>query len=106
ITIKWKIVRSEVLISHLGLSSRRLYHLSYSSPRLDRSSYQLPAFNRSPFSIYSPSSSPKSLNLQSSLLLRRMLGLKSSLLEEFEVRLLTYDLPRFGESDPHPKRNL
>lgn len=33
-------------------------------------------------------------------------GLKSSLLEEYGVRLLTYDLPGFGESDPHPERNL
>ncbi|RXH83725.1 hypothetical protein DVH24_005978 [Malus domestica] len=33
-------------------------------------------------------------------------GLKVSLLEEFGVRLLTYDLPGFGESDPHPDRNL
>lgn len=33
-------------------------------------------------------------------------GLKASLLEEFGVRLLTYDLPGFGESDPHPNRNL
>ncbi|GAV62087.1 Abhydrolase_6 domain-containing protein [Cephalotus follicularis] len=33
-------------------------------------------------------------------------GLKVSLLEEFGVRLLTYDLPGFGESDPHPNRNL
>ncbi|EOY33100.1 Alpha/beta-Hydrolases superfamily protein [Theobroma cacao] len=33
-------------------------------------------------------------------------GLKASLLEEFGVRLLTYDLPGFGESDCHPKRNL
>ncbi|KAK7262360.1 hypothetical protein RJT34_29929 [Clitoria ternatea] len=33
-------------------------------------------------------------------------GVKTSLLEEFGVRLLTYDLPGFGESDPHPKRNL
>ncbi|KAE8711409.1 putative Zinc finger family protein [Hibiscus syriacus] len=33
-------------------------------------------------------------------------GLKASLLEEFGVRLLTYDLPGFGESDPHPYRNL
>uniref|UniRef100_A0A9I9E9R5 Uncharacterized protein n=1 Tax=Cucumis melo TaxID=3656 RepID=A0A9I9E9R5_CUCME len=74
--MKWKIVRSEFLISHLGLSSRRLYRLSHSRPRLDLSSYQLPAFNRSSFSIYSLSSSPKSLNLQSSLLLR---SLRSSL---------------------------
>lgn len=29
-----------------------------------------------------------------------------SLLEEFGVRLITYDLPGFGESDPHPERNL
>lgn len=28
------------------------------------------------------------------------------MLEEFGVRLITYDLPGFGESDPHPKRNL
>ena len=35
-----------------------------------------------------------------------MPGLKSSLLEEFGIRLLTYDLPGFGESDPHPQRNL
>ncbi|XP_058216183.1 uncharacterized protein LOC131327175 isoform X2 [Rhododendron vialii] len=33
-------------------------------------------------------------------------GVKESLLEEFGVRLITYDLPGFGESDPHPKRNL
>lgn len=33
-------------------------------------------------------------------------GLKASLLEEFGVRLLTYDLPGFGESDPYPYRNL
>ncbi|KAL5831219.1 hypothetical protein ACOSQ4_016573 [Xanthoceras sorbifolium] len=33
-------------------------------------------------------------------------GLKTSLLEEFGIRLLTYDLPGFGESDPHPNRNL
>ncbi|GKV28792.1 hypothetical protein SLEP1_g37797 [Rubroshorea leprosula] len=33
-------------------------------------------------------------------------GLKASLLEEFGVRLLTFDLPGFGESDPHPNRNL
>ncbi|PIN18475.1 hypothetical protein CDL12_08847 [Handroanthus impetiginosus] len=29
-----------------------------------------------------------------------------SLLEEFGVRLIGYDLPGFGESDPHPNRNL
>lgn len=33
-------------------------------------------------------------------------GIKASLLEEFGVRLITYDLPGFGESDPHPIRNL
>ncbi|GMH11249.1 hypothetical protein Nepgr_013090 [Nepenthes gracilis] len=33
-------------------------------------------------------------------------GLKTSLMEEFGVRLITYDLPGFGESDPHPHRNL
>ena len=33
-------------------------------------------------------------------------GVKESLLEEFGVHLVTYDLPGFGESDPHPKRNL
>ncbi|KAM5583977.1 hypothetical protein ABKV19_003711 [Rosa sericea] len=33
-------------------------------------------------------------------------GLKASLLEEFGIHLLTYDLPGFGESDPHPDRNL
>lgn len=33
-------------------------------------------------------------------------GLKVPLLEEFGVRLLTYDLPGFGESDPHPSRDL
>ncbi|KAJ0978217.1 hypothetical protein J5N97_013691 [Dioscorea zingiberensis] len=33
-------------------------------------------------------------------------GIKASLLEEFGVRLVTYDLPGFGESDPHPDRNL
>ncbi|XP_068668675.1 uncharacterized protein [Aristolochia californica] len=33
-------------------------------------------------------------------------GIKTSLLEEFGVRLVTYDLPGFGESDPHPRRNL
>lgn len=33
-------------------------------------------------------------------------GLKVSLLQEFGVRLITYDIPGFGESDPHPNRNL
>lgn len=33
-------------------------------------------------------------------------GIKVSLLHEFGVRLVTYDLPGFGESDPHPNRNL
>ncbi|WOL01920.1 hypothetical protein Cni_G10639 [Canna indica] len=33
-------------------------------------------------------------------------GIRPSLLEEFGVRLITYDLPGFGESDPHPGRNL
>lgn len=33
-------------------------------------------------------------------------GLKISLLQEFGIRLITYDLPGFGESDPHPNRNL
>lgn len=33
-------------------------------------------------------------------------GLRESLLEEFGIRLVTYDLPGFGESDPHPGRNL
>ncbi|KAF2312034.1 hypothetical protein GH714_027815 [Hevea brasiliensis] len=33
-------------------------------------------------------------------------GVKTSLLEEFGVRLVTYDLPGFGESDPYPGRNL
>lgn len=27
-------------------------------------------------------------------------------MEEFGIWLLTYDLPGFGESDPHPRRNL
>ncbi|KAJ9181616.1 hypothetical protein P3X46_009729 [Hevea brasiliensis] len=33
-------------------------------------------------------------------------GVRTSLLEEFGVRLVTYDLPGFGESDPHSSRNL
>ncbi|XP_052730192.1 uncharacterized protein LOC108319228 isoform X3 [Vigna angularis] len=33
-------------------------------------------------------------------------GVKSSLLEEYGIRFITYDLPGFGESDPHPNRNL
>uniref|UniRef100_A0A2P2MCW6 Hydrolase n=1 Tax=Rhizophora mucronata TaxID=61149 RepID=A0A2P2MCW6_RHIMU len=33
-------------------------------------------------------------------------GVKASLLEEFGIQLVTYDLPGFGESDPHPSRNL
>lgn len=33
-------------------------------------------------------------------------GIKISLLEEFGIRLVTYDLPGFGESDPHPGRDL
>ncbi|GJU36009.1 alpha/beta hydrolases superfamily protein, partial [Tanacetum coccineum] len=33
-------------------------------------------------------------------------GIKLSLLEEFGVRLVSYDLPGFGESDPHPNRTL
>ncbi|KAJ8751535.1 hypothetical protein K2173_016769 [Erythroxylum novogranatense] len=33
-------------------------------------------------------------------------GVKASLLEEFGIHLITYDLPGFGESDPHPSRTL
>ncbi|KAL2485260.1 alpha/beta-Hydrolases superfamily protein [Abeliophyllum distichum] len=33
-------------------------------------------------------------------------GVKALLLEAYGVRLITYDLPGFGESDPHPSRNL
>ncbi|KAI4349189.1 hypothetical protein L6164_009813 [Bauhinia variegata] len=33
-------------------------------------------------------------------------GVRASLLEEYGIRLVTYDLPGFGESDPHPNRNL
>ncbi|XP_073310329.1 uncharacterized protein [Primulina huaijiensis] len=33
-------------------------------------------------------------------------GMKESLLEEFGVRVISYDLPGFGESDPHTTRNL
>lgn len=33
-------------------------------------------------------------------------GVKALLLEEYGVRLVTYDLPGFGESDPHPNRNF
>ncbi|KAA8516521.1 hypothetical protein F0562_016973 [Nyssa sinensis] len=33
-------------------------------------------------------------------------GVKESLLEQFGVCLVTYDLPGFGESDPHTNRNL
>ncbi|CAN8270043.1 unnamed protein product [Cochlearia groenlandica] len=33
-------------------------------------------------------------------------GVKESLLEEYGVRLVSYDLPGFGESDPHRARNL
>ncbi|XP_051132307.1 uncharacterized protein LOC127252242 [Andrographis paniculata] len=35
-----------------------------------------------------------------------VLGVKVSLLEEFGVRLISYDLPGFGESDPHHNRTL
>ncbi|XP_078434758.1 alpha/beta-Hydrolases superfamily protein [Wolffia australiana] len=33
-------------------------------------------------------------------------GIKESLLQEFGVHLVAYDLPGFGESDPHPRRDL
>ncbi|XP_052180262.1 uncharacterized protein LOC127793548 [Diospyros lotus] len=33
-------------------------------------------------------------------------GLKASIMQEFGIRLISYDLPGFGESDPHPNRNL
>ncbi|XP_062087283.1 uncharacterized protein LOC133794105 [Humulus lupulus] len=33
-------------------------------------------------------------------------GIKMPLLEEFGIRLVMFDLPGFGESDPHPNRNL
>ncbi|XP_059646924.1 uncharacterized protein LOC132293450 isoform X2 [Cornus florida] len=50
-----------------------------------------------------------SLIVPHSFLSSRLAGIprvKMSLLEEFGVRMITYDLPGFGESDPHPKRNL
>ncbi|KAG2245971.1 hypothetical protein Bca52824_085599 [Brassica carinata] len=33
-------------------------------------------------------------------------GVKDSLLKDYGVRLVSYDLPGFGESDPHRSRNL
>lgn len=33
-------------------------------------------------------------------------GIRNSLLQEFGIRMVTYDLPGVGESDPHPSRNL
>lgn len=33
-------------------------------------------------------------------------GVKVTLLKEFGIRLVTYDLPGFGESNPHLGRNL
>ncbi|GJW75427.1 putative alpha/beta hydrolase fold protein [Tanacetum coccineum] len=40
------------------------------------------------------------------LVLAGIPGIKDSLLQEFGIRLVSYDLPGFGESDPHPGRNL
>lgn len=39
-------------------------------------------------------------------LLKGIPGIRDPLLEEFGVRLVTYDLPGFGDSDPHPNRSL
>ncbi|GLT47893.1 hypothetical protein SLA2020_215480 [Shorea laevis] len=55
--------------------------------------------NRARFSLISPHSFLSSR-------LAGIPGVKTSLLEEFGVRLVTFDLPGFGESDPHPSRNL
>ncbi|GAV82277.1 Abhydrolase_6 domain-containing protein [Cephalotus follicularis] len=55
--------------------------------------------NRARFSLFVPHSFLSSR-------LAGIPGIKSSLLEKFGVRLVTYDLPGFGESDPHPSRNL
>ncbi|GMN63990.1 hypothetical protein TIFTF001_033063 [Ficus carica] len=55
--------------------------------------------DRARFSIISPHSFLSSR-------LAGIPGIKMSLLEEFGIRLVTYDLPGFGESDPHPSRNL
>ncbi|KAL2328656.1 hypothetical protein Fmac_022083 [Flemingia macrophylla] len=57
------------------------------------------SFHRARFSVIVPHSFLSSR-------LAGIPGVKESLLEEFGIRLLTYDLPGFGESDPHPKRNL
>ncbi|OWM82380.1 uncharacterized protein LOC116208056 isoform X2 [Punica granatum] len=43
------------------------------------------------------------------LLFSRLTGIprvEAAVLEEYGVRLVTYDLPGFGESDPHPGRDL
>ncbi|KAK8483318.1 hypothetical protein V6N13_097005 [Hibiscus sabdariffa] len=55
--------------------------------------------NKARFSLISPHSFLSSR-------LAGIPGVKTSLLEEFGVRLVSYDLPGFGESDPHPSRNL
>ncbi|XP_024019455.1 uncharacterized protein LOC21400518 [Morus notabilis] len=55
--------------------------------------------DRARFSIISPHSFLSSR-------LAGIPGIKMSLLENFGVRFVTYDLPGFGESDPHPSRNL
>ncbi|EER95045.1 hypothetical protein BDA96_01G435300 [Sorghum bicolor] len=55
--------------------------------------------NRARFSLIAPHSFLSSR-------LAGIPGISASLLEEFGVRLVTYDLPGFGESDPHLGRNL
>ena len=40
------------------------------------------------------------------VVLKGIPGVKASLLEDYGVRLVTYDLPGFGESDPNPTRDL
>ncbi|KAJ0088436.1 hypothetical protein Patl1_32048 [Pistacia atlantica] len=55
--------------------------------------------NRARFSVIAPHSFLSSR-------LAGIPGVKTSLLEEFGVHLVTYDLPGFGESDPYPSRNL
>ncbi|CAN1274863.1 hypothetical protein LINPERPRIM_LOCUS15540 [Linum perenne] len=55
--------------------------------------------NRARYSVISPHSFLSSR-------LGGFSGIETSLLEEFGIRLITYDLPGFGESDPHPGRTL
>ncbi|KAM7280313.1 hypothetical protein ACFE04_007447 [Oxalis oulophora] len=94
------IIKQSVVLSEDSFLIRKLGKDSFIANRFKTPYHKL----RSSFAFFSPQLTH--IIIAFLLAFAGVPGLKPSLLEEFGIRLLTYDLPGFGQSDPHPGRNL